>query len=195
MKLIVTGFGPFPGVPVNPAATVAEKTVAQLKSKGIYATFEQLDVSIQTCREFYDKIKGKDIFVLHIGVYTELLRPEIETVGRNILNFGCPDVKGEKPVNKKIDDSVMLREKIPNPVDFRSIIPESIGFGYSTDAGEYICNCIYFLALENIKKKINGAVFVHIPSFEKYPENKCVENMTKFAEAIVEHCNAFGIKK
>ncbi|EAY05121.1 Clan CF, family C15, pyroglutamyl peptidase I-like cysteine peptidase [Trichomonas vaginalis G3] len=195
MKFVITGFGPFPGVPENPAAIVAEKTANILKSKGYYVEFHSLKVSIDGCNSFYEKLTGKDIFVLHIGVYTELKKPEIELVGQNIANFGVPDADGNVLHNQKIDKNLKLGEKIQNPVDFQKLIPNEVDFGYSRDAGQYICNYIYFLALQNINKKTKGAVFVHIPAFSSYPEETCVSNMVKFSEGIINNCNTFGIKK
>jgi pyroglutamyl-peptidase len=189
MKLFLTGFGSFEGVDDNPSRRVAKIVHKQLKSKGVDSEFRDLTVSTSAVDSFYESlVEGERIFVLHVGVDACSQGMKIESVARNMLKLRPErlDAEGASRVQKQIDLSFPLDDKLHNPLNTACLHLELRDrFGISKNAGTYICNYAYFRGLQEIGRKICGCLFVHVPLFGVIELEKQVENLSCLAEKIL----------
>ena len=190
MELIVTGFGPFGSFTKNPASEVGKMVADLLKSK-CKIKFVEIQTSIQDVDEFYANIKKGNTFVIHIGLYSGIDIPQIETQAANWMNFSIPDQRGNTPIDEKIDKNMEFGECLPQCFDFSKILPNDMKINYSTDAGDFICNYSFFLALKNVGVKTRGATFIHIPHSRDYPIEKSANTIAQIATKILENQNLF----
>ena len=190
MEFIVTGFGPFGEFSKNPASDVGKMVVAMLRRK-CKIRFVEIQTSIQDVDEFYAKLKKGNTFVIHIGLYSGACIPQIETNAANVMNFTIPDQRGNTPIHKKIDKSMQYGERLPQCVDLSKILPNDMEINYSSDAGEFICNYSFFVALKNVGVKTCGTTFIHIPQNKDYPIEKSANTISQIVTKILEKRDLF----
>ena len=169
-EIYVTGFGPFEGVPENPSSFI----VSQLSD--VIILDHELEVSVVAVEDAIPryvavvnetKHESKPI-VIHFGVATSATRPRLEKMAKNRAKFRIPDVRGDT-----INDSPIILgapETIQTTLDIDSLD----GFDMSVDAGEYLCNYLYFKSLMAFGPSAD-VLFVHLPSFETTPEDVQLE--------------------
>jgi pyroglutamyl-peptidase len=155
--LLVTGFGPFLSVDENPSALLAEKSgfphhVLEVSFAAVDAFLEQLDSNS------FDRL-------LMIGVARGAEKMRIELVARNLIGE-TPDVldvvQGPGPIDPtapaQLGGTLWRSPSLLNETDHW--IP-------SVDAGTYLCNYIYFRALQAFPNKEIG--FLHVPPLAVMP--------------------------
>lgn len=166
-KILVTGFGPFPGAPENPSALVA-LSLARSKRAGRYAR-----VKAKVLPTVYAKIsvllrlieKEKPDAVLMFGLAGRARGLKIETRGKNRASLLHVDAAGVKAARTLISGAPKtLRTTAP----VRALLRAARGAGadarLSSDAGSYVCNAAIFHALYAARGKTAPLIaFVHIP--------------------------------
>lgn len=183
----VTGFGPFGSFKENPSSIVGEEAVKELQKAKYPITFESLETSIDAVEAFYKKAKNPNVLMVHIGVNDFGKTIEIESQAKNIANFSIPDVNGVKCKNKPILDNYKLRHTLVSSLPVNDISKKFDFLNSSNDAGEYICNYIYFLALANSGMKNRGAVFIHIPPLSTIPKDVQVKQLCQILSEIAKY--------
>lgn len=150
-EILVTGFGPFGEFGENPSQTLAERS-------GL--PFEVLEVSFRAVDAFVDRIAAEppDRLLL-MGVAGGAARLRIEWVARNRIG-SLPDVRGEVYGPGRIDPR--------RPPNLAATLWPHEPFGQacehwepSVDAGTYLCNYVFFRALEALPATRTG--FLHVP--------------------------------
>lgn len=171
MRMLITGFGPFPGVPHNPTRDLvhwlAEET--QPHRKGVEGIMEVLPVEWETgAMRLRDLLRKHDPHVvLQFGASRRAAGFHIEQVARNRASF-LPDVKGERASGREILPGAprSLRASLPSaPL---AIHLQKLGLPalVSSDAGSYLCNALYFHALDWSRQASHAPIcqFVHVPA-------------------------------
>jgi pyroglutamyl-peptidase len=166
-KILVTGFGPFPGVPKNPSAEVARflsrsKRVARF-ARVHAAVIPTIYAEIAKLPRLIEKEKPDAILMFGLASRTPWLR--IETFGRNRASLFHADAARRKA------GQVLVRGK-PDVLPLRAPVQRLLQAAHSTgadarlsrDAGGYVCNAAIFHALAAAKAKKPLAAFVHIPA-------------------------------
>ncbi len=171
LKVLVAGFGPFPGAAKNPsgqlALTVARsRRVAASGAKIIGAVIPT--VYQQVFSTFSDVLKiEKPDAVLLFGLAGRTPFMRIENRAMNVASSLHPDQAGEKPTDHSLvaGSPQILNARAP----VRHLLKVARGIGaeakLSVNAGRYICNAAFFHAL-NAARKTDGpklVAFVHIP--------------------------------
>ena len=173
----VTGFGKFAHILENPSSFLVRALPAILGDcPGVELSHhEVVTVSVEHCDEALSKIKamisahpGQKHMVVNFGVAASRRCFSLESVGRNIKDFRCPDENGNKFCNEKIDPECELDCKVKTELDLETVCKELSARGHkvevSCDAGEYICNYMFYRNLECFaKEKDVRSLFVHIP--------------------------------
>ncbi|KAL6657060.1 hypothetical protein ACP70R_004840 [Stipagrostis hirtigluma subsp. patula] len=183
----VTGFGKFSGVAENPT----EKMVSDLKSfmeknvlgsctvletagQGALGTLHKLLKSAIADRENRSSAQGQVIWI-HFGVDSCATKFALENQAVNEATFPCPDELGWKPRRVPIvasDGSISRRRKTTLPVD--ELIKSLRKLGYdvmpSDDAGQFVCNYVYYHSLRFAEEHGIKSLFVHVPPFTKIHE-------------------------
>ena len=158
--VLVTGFGPFPGVPVNPSEAIVARlgTVvgARLVRRRLETTWDGLPV--------LDGLLASVRVAVHVGVAPRSQRLRIETTavdGRD----RAPDADGRLPDAAADRPGAVRRSRaVAAPlvaVARRAGVPAAV----SGDAGRYLCNALYFRSLTAARgaTRPHLAVFVHVP--------------------------------
>jgi len=167
-RILVTGFGPFPGVKDNPSATL----MRALQTRR--AHFELLGIHLEThvLPVIYHGLAARlaaltadtaPDAILHFGVAPRRKIISVETRARNHANRGAPDAQGDSPssdtLDAKGDESHAVR--IPAAAIAARIRAAGIAAETSRDAGDYLCNATLYETLRGRKHLPAG--FIHIP--------------------------------
>ena len=165
MRVLITGFGPFPGAPFNPSAALA-KALARRRRPALAGIERATHVFATTYasvdRDLPKLLKQKPDIVLMFGVAGRRHQLCIETQARNAVSLLFPDAGGHRPCHGVI--------KLHGPPTLTGNAPFARLAGaagtkarLSRDAGRYLCNYVYWRALEQVRDARPLVQFVHIP--------------------------------
>ncbi len=181
-KVLLSGFGPFLDIKMNPSEEIVKKLAQQFNLPSIIlpVVFGQ---AFEVLKEKVDSEKP-DV-VLMFGVAATRSKICFERIGLNWVESKNPDTSMKTPVAGKIDSNQELA--LMNPFNLEKIISQydlnerkHIEISYS--AGAYVCNDLYFRAL-NEKSISAEKLFIHIPSFEKIDEQLQLTLITKVVQS------------
>ncbi len=165
--VLVTGFGPFPGVPDNPTALLA-RTVHGARVAGCRVVSEVLDVTFAGVRAAVPALleRHRPVAALHLGVAVRADRVRVETHAWNVARATRPDVAGHQAVGEALTAGAGRAAR--SDVDAAGLVAALQSAGHaartSDDPGRYVCNATYWHSL-------NAAVdvptlFVHVPQLD-----------------------------
>jgi pyroglutamyl-peptidase len=168
VRVLITGFGPFPSAPFNPSAAVA-KTLARRRRPAFADIHRTVHIFATTYssvdRELPKLLAQKPDIILMFGVAGRRRQLCIETRARNARSVLFPDASRTRPQQAAI--------KLGAPVALTGNAPVARLVGaartrlrasrLSRDAGRYLCNYIYWRALEHLRHGEPLVQFVHIP--------------------------------
>lgn len=207
MKILVTGFDPFGGEPINPAIESVKKLPDNI------AGAEIIKLEIPTVRgKSLEKIEkaiqehNPDI-ILSVGQAGGRFDITVERVGINIDDFRIPDNEGNQVIDEPIfsDGDNAYFVKLPVKAMVQNIQKNKIPASVSYTAGTFVCNHVLYGVLYLVEKKYKGkkSGFIHIPflpeqvvdkrNMPSMELNTIVTGLTAAIEAIVE--NAEDIKE
>ncbi|MGJ4917712.1 pyroglutamyl-peptidase I [Bradyrhizobium sp. HKCCYLRH2060] len=170
LRLLITGFGPFPGAPSNPTMPLV-KRLAALRRPAL----ADVDISSHIFHVTYDTVdrelpaliaerRPHALLMFGLAGRTSYLR--IETRARNAVTTTFPDadrhvarkgliVPGAHPISFGPHMARLLRAARATGIDARA----------SRDAGSYLCNYLSWRAIEATRAADGPrlAAFIHIP--------------------------------
>jgi pyroglutamyl-peptidase len=169
--ILVTGFGPFPGVPVNASAIL----VAALRDAPPFgAAIARLHMAVlptdwaeapARARALIEEL-APDL-VLHFGVSARARDFQIETRAFN-LRRSSPDCAGRLPGGNYVKPSgpPVLGATLPAALLVRQLGLAGIPASLSRDAGRYLCNATLYSSLLHGRslQRPPRIGFVHIPA-------------------------------
>ncbi|GJE57817.1 MULTISPECIES: pyroglutamyl-peptidase I family protein [Methylobacterium] len=161
-RLLVTGFGPFPGVPINPSATLARRIAASPRLRRVMGTAPELLILTTSysalSTELEPALAEQPDAVLMIGIARRARCIRIEGRAVNRASRLFPDASGKVARQLTLD--------LDGPHERRSAIAAQlriplrrVGAIASRDAGRYLCNASYYRVLS----EGCPAIFLHIP--------------------------------
>jgi pyroglutamyl-peptidase len=169
-KLLITGFGHFPSAPVNPTATLVERLVKAARRRGIRCVGHVFATEYKIVdRELPALIKRhRPNAILMFGLAARRRTLCIEMCARNRTSTRSPDAGGYVPARAVIASGARARMvgRAPLARLLAAARASGIKSRLSRDAGTYLCNYLYWRALEHAAKPRGPqiAVFVHVPS-------------------------------
>ncbi|MCB9547357.1 MAG: hypothetical protein H6706_16115 [Myxococcales bacterium] len=151
--ILVTGFGPFPGVAHNISAVVA-RAVDGAVLGGLKCRGAVLDTSWARAWPQLEAAVG-DAAPLGLILLGVAPRPqvEVERVARN-RRQPRPDCDGALPAGALVADE--------GPAELWTTLPIGAGQATSEDAGGYLCNEVFYAALHRLPT-VPFRGFVHLP--------------------------------
>jgi pyroglutamyl-peptidase len=169
--VLLTGFGPFPGIPANATSILVPKLAdaAQVAFPGIAFETRTLPTEwaagLDHLTDLYSSIAPS--VALHFGVSSRARGFEIEARGRNRSAL-IPDAAGVIPPNTALsqDGPDYLASTVPlNEIVFR-LRRRGLPAFVSRDAGAYLCNAALYTALDLARREARDLRigFVHVPS-------------------------------
>ena len=201
MKILVTGFDPFGGEPINPAIESVKKLPDNI------AGAEIIKLEIPTVRKkSLEKIEkainehNPDV-ILSIGQAGGRFDISIERVGINLDDFRIPDNEGNQIIDEPIfpDGENSYFVKLPVKAMVQNVQKNNIPASVSYTAGTFVCNHVLYGVLYLIEKKYAGkkSGFIHIPflpqqvvdkrNMPSMELNTIVKGLTAAIEAIVKN--------
>jgi pyroglutamyl-peptidase len=166
--VLITGFGRFPGAPFNPSKPLA-LAVAK-RRRPAFADVQRAVHIFETSYAAVDRdlpkliAQHKPDIVLMFGLAARTVHVRIETRARNTMSTLFPDVSGHRPNERAI---ALGKPDARGTARFARLLGAARASGARTrlsrDAGRYLCNYVYWRALEASRSGTPLAQFIHIP--------------------------------
>lgn len=166
MDILVTGFGPFPHVRVNPTTTLAKAVARRLAASGLDAQALILETSyaggLPTLRAELAKRHPKAVLMLGLAARARFIRVELLARGRASLLH--PDVSGKAPATGPMQAPARPALTTANPYAALSALTRhGLRSRFSPSAGRYLCDASYATALAATKGSGIPVIFIHVP--------------------------------
>lgn len=171
-RILITGFTPFPGHPVNSSQKLVEGLAAQF-ADAANMHFRVLPTeyqrSLRVLRGAIDR-HNPDI-VLCFGVAANRDHISLERIGKNACSTKLPDAGGFVPAQPCLVAGGAAEYETNLPLDRlrHDLNTHGLPVKISDDAGDYVCNSILYHLLVHIhtggEQRLNRmkAGFIHIP--------------------------------
>jgi pyroglutamyl-peptidase len=169
LRILLTGFGPFPGAPFNPTEPLVARLLrlrrpafSDLERSGhiFPVTYTAVDRELPALLA-----KQQPHAVLMFGLATRTPHLRIETRARNAVTALWPDADHARARKGSIAGGADARSFGPHTAKLlRAALATGIDARTSRDAGSYLCNYLSWRAIEACRD--NGprlAAFVHVP--------------------------------
>ena len=200
LRILITGFGPFPGAPFNPTQPLVHRLVrlrrpafgdVELSSHIFPVTYKAVD------RELPDAlVRHRPHALLMFGLASRTPHVRIETRARNAITTLWPDADHMRVRKGSIASGADALTFGPHTAKLlRSALGTGINAQASRDAGSYLCNYLSWRAIEATEKDDGLALtaFVHIPPLPRggAPQRKgathriTLEELVDTGEAIL----------
>jgi pyroglutamyl-peptidase len=168
MRVLLVGFGPFPGAPFNPSAVLV-KMLAR-RRRPAFADIDRTAHVFATTyasvdRELPKLLAEKPDIILMFGLAGRRRHLCIETQARNAVSVLHPDAGGYRPTRSVIAAGrpAALRGNLAFANLLGAVRASSFPARLSRDAGRYLCNYAYWQALARARSDRPLVQFVHIP--------------------------------
>jgi pyroglutamyl-peptidase len=173
VSVLITGFGRFPGAPSNPSGPLA--LALARRRRPAFADVRRAVHVFETSYAAVDRdlptllAEHKPDIVLMFGLAARTPFIRIEIRARNTVSILFPDVKGSRPANRAIAPG---KAPLQGAAPFARLLGAARASGtrsrLSRDAGRYLCNYVYWRALE-ASRSGTLAQFIHIPPVARSP--------------------------
>lgn len=173
MKVLVTGFGPFPGVPRNVSSDLAAHCAKRWNERpDIEAEHLVLATDWQSAPETVATqiAASQPDLIIHLGVSAQATGLVLETHAYNTC-CDTPDVAGTRaPASeRRAGHPAEVCSSLPVENIARALAAAGHKVSVSNDPGRYLCNAVYHETLSRIadpRSDVSAetrAIFVHIP--------------------------------
>lgn len=176
-RIVVTGFGLFDGVEVNPSS----KNLELLPEDSRIAVYV-LPVSVSAVSQFIHGLEPNAVCI-HFGVDVSREDFAIERFAYNEADFRIPDVDGIILNRMRIVPTLSL-DRLETKLDYDAVAGD---FKISNDPGRYICNYLYFLSL---LKTGGRSLFIHCPPYEAISQDEQIVIVKDLIETVVNSLHA-----
>ena len=170
LRILVTGFGPFPGAPWNPTQPLVARLTrlrrpafsdVELSSHIFPVTYQAVDRELPLALK---KHQPHALLMFGLAGRTGYLR--IETRARNAVTMLWPDAAQTRARKGSISDGSDAQRFGPHTAKLlRAAKGTGLDARASRDAGSYLCNYLSWRAIEAVNADSGPrlAAFIHIP--------------------------------
>ncbi|OVA20737.1 Peptidase C15 [Macleaya cordata] len=208
VKIHVTGFKKFQGVPENPTETIVSNlkdfvdrrglppgitlgscTVLETAGEGaLPMLYKVMESGIS--KPFMDSSINEQVIWVHFGVDSGLQKFDIEQQAVNEATFCCPDELDWQPQQFPIipeDGGISRTRQTSCSVDaiVKYLKKKGYDVGISNDAGLFVCNYVYYHSLQFAEQKGHKCLFVHVPLFSTIDEDTQMQFAVSLLESFV----------
>jgi pyroglutamyl-peptidase len=168
IRVLVTGFGPFPGVPHNASETLVRllATQASFRANGIEVSTAVLPVTWESAHKAASSAVAAFApdAVLHFGVSRRATAFEIESRAVNMCGQR-PDAHGRiaPPMPLVRAGKPLLAPTLAPLHLIRALRRANVPAELSRNAGRYLCNALYYRSLAREGDGGPLAAFIHMP--------------------------------
>lgn len=171
MRIVVTAFGPFPGVPVNPTERLLScwraGTVPRPVDRDLVCVTlpTEYDASATEVRRLMDAHRPDVLLLLGVRCRSPLVA--LERVALNLNDCVTPDAAGVVRTGQPVypDGPVARVTDVDLPALRDAAALSGAAVEISNHAGTYVCNHVYFTALQHAHERrlATRVLFVHVP--------------------------------
>lgn len=177
MKVLLLGFGPFPGAPLNPSAVLVRSLARRRRPAlaDVVRTSHVLATAYMAVDRDLPKLFAQEPdIVLMFGLAARRRHLCVETRARNAISVLFPDARGHRPDTSRIvpGGPAALRGTAPFPALLAALRRSHMPARLSRDAGRYLCNYAYWRALERGSGLKPLVQFIHIPPVRLGPRRR-----------------------
>lgn len=199
LKIYISGYGPFMSVKNNPSQVLVESIV---KDKDIIHT--ELDFKCEIVHDCIYEV-SVDYVSQNVSKCHQMIEEELDCGNSQDLhlivhfgvNAGADKINLEKKCKNYIQDYVKLQGKINEEgedklvckLNLEEIVKYLQSFNHnvstSDDAGNYLCNYIYYKSSEKFHKCENVIpIFIHIPNSTICSTEECQKCFVDFLQYV-----------
>jgi pyroglutamyl-peptidase len=182
LDLLVTGFGPFPGVRINPTTRLARLVATRLCHSGLQVGAAILETSYaaglpELGREI-DAAGPKAILLLGVAARARNVRVELYARGRS--NPLHPDATGRTQTGAQRGAGLPKLTTGRPQVALAHLRRLGIKSRLSPSAGRYLCDASYATALRHPAMAGRPVLFVHVPWLKPGAGARPVDRVARF---------------
>ena len=170
--LLLTYFGPFPGVPVNPTVALAEGAVRALNTArtDLRVVARELPVSYDgssaALRAALQDVQPDALISLGVAVGRDVV--SLEQVAINLDSAGIEDNDGDRRCDEPIvpDGREAYFSSLPVRASYERLRAAGEPVEISYTAGTYVCNHVFYEG-QRISRELGLSIpagFVHVPA-------------------------------
>ncbi|MDM7853580.1 pyroglutamyl-peptidase I [Cellulomonas alba] len=167
MKILVTGFDPFAGEPLNPSWEVARRLPGTIAGADVVAI--QLPTSFRRSASALRSavVAHEPDAVVSLGQAGGRSAVTPERVAINVDDGRIPDNDGVLPIDEPIapDGPSAYFSTLPVKAMVAAMTEAGVPAGVSNSAGTFVCNHVFYAARHLVEREFPGttAGFVHLP--------------------------------
>jgi pyroglutamyl-peptidase len=173
-RILITGFGPFPGAPFNPTEPLVARLLRlrrpalddiELSGHIFPVTYQDVDRQLP---ELLASRRPHALLMFGLAARTPFLR--IESRARNAITRLWPDAGHARLHKGSISGNSDAQSFGPHTARLlRAAAATGIDARASRDAGSYLCNYLSWRAIETTRREGGPrlAAFVHVPSLAR----------------------------
>lgn len=166
--LLLTYFGPFEGVPINPSQAVAFGAQEALAISAPHLSVEVHELPVEFAEssralgELLECIKPE--LAISLGVAAGRDKVSLERVAINLDSARIPDNAGAQLIDQTIrgDGPEAYFSTLPTRAIFEELSSQQLPVELSYTAGTFVCNHVFYELMHATKGTI-PAGFIHIP--------------------------------
>ncbi len=186
MKLLVTAFGPFAGRSEN-ASSLALNQLKKVFPE-IRTRILPVDAVIAPARlrQALRLIRPDGLIMLGEAAGSKNIR--LETTAWNEMDFRIPDITGRQISSRPIRQGSPEKRTSTLPLEKIHARLDAAGHGisYSDDPGRYLCNQLFYVALEYLEIQALSipAGFIHLPLEQDYPTSRAADALSRIIRML-----------
>jgi pyroglutamyl-peptidase len=170
LRVLITGFGPFPGAPYNPTQPLVARLLrlrrpalgdVELSGHIFPVTYRAVDRELP---QLLAKHRPRALLMFGLASRTSFIR--IETRARNAVTMLWPDAAQTRSRKGSISENAEAKMFGPHTLGLlRAALATGVDARASRDAGSYLCNYLSWRAIEATGSEGGPrlAAFVHVP--------------------------------
>jgi pyroglutamyl-peptidase len=174
LRILITGFGPFPGAPFNPTQPLVARLArlrrpafsdVELSGHIFPVTYKAVDRELS---QLLAKHRPQALLMFGLASRTPYVR--IETRARNAVTTLWPDADHVRVLKGSIAGGADAMMFGPHTAKLlRSAVGSGVDARASRDAGSYLCNYLSWRAIEAVQTNDGPrlAAFVHVPPLKR----------------------------
>lgn len=177
MRVLITYFGAFEGVPVNPTDFVAHRLTEDL-AKGrpeLELMLHELPVTFGLAGQELRRViaEAQPDLIISTGVAVGREKVSYERVALNLDDARIKDNEGKQVVDQPIVDGAPTAyfSSLATRAAFTNAQEEGLPVELSYTAGTYVCNHVFYHLMQAVDGSGVRAGFVHIPAVTEIPES------------------------
>lgn len=199
--LLLTFFGPFPGVPVNPTVALAEgaqRLLSQMRPDLNVITRElpvSYDGSSTALRAALQEVQPDALISLGVAVGRDVV--SLEQVAINLDSAGIEDNDGDRRCDEPIapGGQEAYFSSLPVRVSFERLRAAGEPVEISYTAGTYVCNHVFYEG-QRISRELGLSIpagFVHVPATRADGEETAAGEKATEGTGMTAHRDAGGV--